>query len=84
MTDETKSKKLKYDFPCKTKINANSYCKKDVKTSVKIEVKWLKKIDESKREKQLLSIKIELDLYRTKKRPFRNLKNQSLIILSIN
>ena len=35
MTDETKSKKPKYDFPCKTKINANSYCKKDVKASVK-------------------------------------------------
>ena len=28
MTDETKSKKPEKDFPCKTKINANSYCKK--------------------------------------------------------
>ena len=35
MTDETKSKKPKYDFPCKTKINANSFSKKDVKPSVK-------------------------------------------------
>ena len=34
MTDETKGKKPKYDFLCKTKINANSYCKKDVKPSV--------------------------------------------------
>ena len=31
----SQSKKQKYDFPCKTKINANSYCKKDVKASVK-------------------------------------------------
>ena len=35
MTDETKGKKPKYDFLCKTKINANSYRKKDVKPSVK-------------------------------------------------
>ena len=32
MINETKSKKLKYNVPCKTKINANSHCKKDVKT----------------------------------------------------
>ena len=29
------NKKPKQDFPCKTKINANSYCKKDVKASLK-------------------------------------------------
>ena len=31
MTDETKSKKPKYDFLFKTKINVKSYCKKNVK-----------------------------------------------------
>ena len=52
MTDETKSKKPKF-FPCKTKINANSYCKKKRESFLKIELKWVnKKIDEPKREKR--------------------------------
>ena len=69
MTDETKSKKPKYDFLCKTNINANSYCKKDVKPSVN-RGKMV--------EKRLPGIKIELDLYRTTKRPYRNLKINGL------
>ena len=39
------------------------------KTSkLKIEVKWVKKIDEPKREKRLPTIKIELDLFRSKRK----------------
>ena len=78
MTDETKSKKPKY-FPCKTKRNANSYSKKNVKVSFKIELKWVNKKLMNRRGKNGNYVK-RLSSICTEQEP----ENQSLIILSLN
>ena len=85
MTDETKSMKSKYDFPCKTKINANSYCrKKRRKSFCKIEVKWEKKSSWTKEGKTVTMYKDWAWFVQNTKKAVQEPENQFLIILSIN